>query len=309
MNFKNLIELMDYFKTEDDCVKYLYERRIKNNIPCHYCGAKCCSYLPNGSKRIRCRKCKALYSVRVGTVFQDSNIPLRKWFMAMYIYLSHKKGISSIQLAKDISVSQPTAWFMLHRLRNISRDFDNLKFEGTTEADEAYIGGSEANKHTCKKGKTDKTCIFGMINRDTKQVKAYAVSSNEKEVLLGKIYQNVKDGSTIFTDSYNGYDDLNKYYNHEFVKHCAGEYNRDKKDDSGRTAYKINTNSIEGFWSQLKRGLYGVYHWASKKHIQMYVNEFCYRYNTRALADFERFNELLLRIESRTLKYSCLIGN
>ena len=308
MNFHNLIELTDFFKIEDDCIKYLYERRIKNNIPCHYCGCKNCSYLPKNSSRIRCRKCKRLYSVRVGTIFQDSNVPLRKWFTAMYIFLSHKKGISSCQLAKDISVSQPTAWFMLQRIREVMKNENNDKFTGTTEIDEAYIGGSETNKHADKKNKSEKTCIIGLVNRDTKTVKAYKVSSNEKDNLLPKIYINCKDKSNIFTDSYNGYDDLKKHYNHEFVKHCAGEYNRDKKDKEGRTAYKINTNSIEGFWSQLKRGIYGVYHWASNKHIQRYVNEFAFRYNTRALPDFERFNNFLLRVESRTLKYSCLVG-
>ena len=217
MNFHNLIELTDFFKTEDDCIKYLYERRIKNNIPCHYCGCKNCSYLPKNSSRIRCRKCKRLYSVRVGTIFQDSNVPLRKWFMAMYIFLSHKKGISSCQLAKDISVSQPTAWFMLQRIREVMKNDNNNKFDGTTEIDEAYIGGSEINKHADKKNKNEKTCIIGLVNRDTKTVKAYKVSSNEKDNLLPKIYLNCKDQSNIFTDSYNGYDDLKKHYNHEFV--------------------------------------------------------------------------------------------
>ena len=308
MNFHNLIELTDFFKTEDDCIKYLYERRIKNNIPCHYCGCKNCSYLPKNSSRIRCRKCKRLYSVRVGTIFQDSNVPLRKWFMAMYIFLSHKKGISSCQLAKDISVSQPTAWFMLQRIREVMKNDNNNKFDGTTEIDEAYIGGSETNKHADKKNKTEKTCIIGLVNRDTKTVKAYKVSSNEKDNLLPKIYLNCKDKSNIFTDSYNGYDDLKKHYNHEFVKHCAGEYNRDKKDKDGRTAYKINTNSIEGFWSQLKRGIYGVYHWASNKHIQRYVNEFCYRYNNKAISDIDKFANWFSRFEGRRLYYKVLIG-
>ena len=170
---------------------------------------------------------------------------------------------------------------MLQRIREVMKNDNNDKFTGTTEIDEAYLGGSETNKHADKKNKSEKTCIIGLVNRDTKQVKAYKVSSNEKDVLLGKIYSNVKDNSTIFTDSYNGYDDLKKYYNHEFVKHCAGEYNRDKKTKDGRTANKINTNSIEGFWSQLKRGIEGIYHWTSKKHIQRYINEFVFRYNTK----------------------------
>jgi hypothetical protein len=128
MKFRNLIDLMDFFKTEMDCVKYLYNRRIKNNITCHYCGCND-SYLPKNNTRIRCRNCKSQYSVRVGTIFQDSNVPLRKWFIAMYIYLSHKKGISSCRLAKDITVSQPTAWFMLHRIREVMKG-GNSPFDG-----------------------------------------------------------------------------------------------------------------------------------------------------------------------------------
>ena len=146
MNFHNLIELTDFFKTEDDCIKYLYERRIKNNIPCHYCGCKNCSYLPKNSSRIRCGKCKRLYSVRVGTIFQDSNIPLKKWFMAMYIFNVHNKGISSHQLSKYLSITQKSAWFMLKRIREVMKNDNNDKFTGTTEIDEAYLEGSENKK-------------------------------------------------------------------------------------------------------------------------------------------------------------------
>ena len=133
---------------------------------------------------------------------------------------------------------------MLKRIREVMKNDNNDKFTDTTEIDEAYIGGSETNKHTDKKNKTEKTCIIGLINRDTKQVKAYKVSSNEKDNLLPKIYLNCKDKSNIFTDSYNGYDDLKKHYNHEFVKHCAGEYNRDKKGQRWKNGlqnqYKLN---------------------------------------------------------------------
>ena len=197
---------------------------------------------------------------------------------------------------------------MLQRIREVMKNDNNDKFTGTTEIDEAYLGGSETNKHADKKNKTEKTCIIGLVNRDTKTVKAYKVSSNEKENLLPKIYLNCKDKSNIFTDSYNGYDDLKKYYNHEFVKHCAGEYNRDKKDDSGRTAYKINTNSIEGFWSQLKRGIDGIYHWVSKKHVQMYINEFTYRYNNKKMNDNEIFATWFDNIVGKRLYYRGLIG-
>lgn len=142
---------------------------------------------------------------------------------------------------------------MLKRIREVMKNYNNNQFEGTTGIDEIYVGGSKKNKHLNKKNKVEKTCIIGLVNRDTKQVRAYKVSSNQKGNLLPKIYLNVSNKSNIFTDSYNCYDDLQKHYNHQFVKHCVGKYNREKKTKDGKTSYKINTNSIEGFWSQLKK--------------------------------------------------------
>ena len=306
-DFKNIIELVEYFKTEEIFVSFLKSVIWKNGKKCPHCGS--CEIMEyKNYKRNRCKACKKDFSIKQGTIFQYSNIPLKKWFMAMYIFNAHKKGISSCQLARDISVSQKTAWFMLQRLRYASKNLSyNGKFSGTTEIDEAYLGGSETNKHADKKNKTEKTCIIGLVNRDTKTVKAYKVSSNEKENLLPKIYLNCKDKSNIFTDSYSGYDDLKKHYNHEFVKHCAGEYNRDKKDDSGRTAYKINTNSIEGFWSQLKRGINGTYHWVSKKHVNKYLDEFSFRYNSRDKSDIDRFKMFCHHLNGKLL-YNDLIA-
>lgn len=304
----NLIEFQLKYSNEEECIKDLEIRRWgKNNAICPFCESN--HFCKHNTRHIyTCMDCKKQYSVRMGTIFESSRLPLNKWYLAIYLFTSLKKGISSHQLSKYLSITQKTAWFMLQRIREVMKNDNNNSESGTFEADEAYIGGSETNKHSSKKGKDDKVCVFGIVNRNTKQVKAYKVSSNEKDVLLGKIYSNIKDGSTILTDSYNGYDDLKKYYNHEFVKHCAGEYNRDKKDNQGRTAYKINTNSIEGFWSQLKRGIYGVYHWASKKHIQRYINEFCYRYNNRLMNDIEIFANWFGGCENKRVYYKCLVG-
>lgn len=313
LNFKNLDELTNKIKTEKQAINYFIKLRWGNKINpvCPFCN-KCGAYnFKNQNKTFKCKHCNKIFSYKTGTIFENTKIPMRKWFIAIYLFSSHKKGISSHQLAKDISVTQKSAWFMLQRIREVMKNDNNNKFDGTTEIDEAYLGGSETNKHADKKNKSEKTCIIGLVNRDTKQVKAYKVNSNEKDNLLPKIYLNCKDKSNIFTDSYNGYDDLKKHYNHEFVKHCAGEYNRDKKDKDGRTAYKINTNSIEGFWSQLKRGIYGVYHWASNKHIQRYVNEFAFRYNTKnkeIYSEITRFNCVLQNALNKRLKYSWLIG-
>lgn len=305
----SLYSFQKMFPDENACREFLAKQKWGglDKAVCPFCGHKHC-YLHNGIDRFTCKQCQKQFSLRINTIFEDSRLPLVKWFLAIYFETTMKKGISSYTLAKYLSITQKSAWFMLQRIREVMKNDNNNKFDGTTEIDEAYLGGSETNKHADKKNKNEKTCIIGLVNRDTKTVKAYKVSSNEKDNLLPKIYLNCKDKSNIFTDSYNGYDDLKKYYNHEFVKHCAGEYNRDKKDDSGRTAYKINTNSIEGFWSQLKRGIYGVYHWASNKHIQRYVNEFCYRYNNRLMNDIEIFTNWFGGCENKKLYYKVLIG-
>ena len=297
------------YPDETSCQEWLAKQRWggKDKAICPFCKCKNC-YQHKGIDRFTCKQCLKQFSVRYNTIFAESRLPLKKWFLAIYFETTLKKGISSLQLAKYLDIQQRTAWFLLQRIREVMKNNDNTPFSGITEIDEAYIGGSETNKHLDKKNKVEKTCIIGLVNRDKKQVRAYKVSSNEKENLLPKVYLNCKDKSNIFTDSYNGYDDLKKYYNHEFVKHCAGEYNRDKKDNQGRTAYKINTNSIEGFWSQLKRGINGIYHWASKKHIQRYINEFCYRYNNRLMNDIEIFTNWFGGCENKRVYYKCLVG-
>lgn len=302
-NFKNLFELTQFFKTEKDCIKYLKAIIWKDNKKCPHCGSIEVMEFAN-IKRNRCKDCKKDFSIRKGTIFEDSNISLRKWFMACYIFNAHKKGISSCQLARDIGVSQPTAWFMLQRLRYASNEIFNKQFKGIVEVDEAYLGGSETNRHAKdkKKGEKEKTVVIGLVNRDTKQVRAIKVPSAEKDFLLPKININVAENSTIITDTYHAYKDLKKHYIHKTIKHSAGEY---VKNDS-RVAFKIHTNTIEGFWSLLKRGINGTYHWASKKHINLYLSEYALRYNTRQVRDNERFNTFCANLNGK-ISYKELI--
>lgn len=288
MNFKNIIELVEVFKTEEICVKFLKSILWVNGAKCPHCGSNEIMEYKSDFKRNRCKSCKKDFSIKVGTIFEDSNIPLKKWFMAMYIFNAHKKGISSVQLAKDISITQKSAWFILQRLRHASKNLFTNEFEGITEIDEAYIGGSESNRHAKDKkltGEKPKAVVIGMVNRDTKQVKAVKVPTAEKDFLLPKINLNVKSGSTILTDTYHAYKDLSKKYNHQTIKHSAGEYVR----SDARVSFKIHTNTVEGFWSLLKRGINGTYHWVSKKHINKYLNEYSMRYNSREMNDVERF--------------------
>lgn len=299
INFENLLQLLEKLKTEQDCINYFVKVRWNGEVKCPFCfHNKVYSF--QDKKRFKCKSCSQIFSYKTGTIFENTKIPMRKWFLAIYIQASHKKGISSHQLAKDLGTTQKTAWFMLQRIRHIMAS-NNNPFGGTTEIDEAYFGGKEENKHKHKKHTTTKQVVLGMVNRETGEVKAIKVASAEKSILLPKIALNVKDGSVICTDTLHAYKDLSKHYKHHTIKHEAGEYVRKIE------AFKVHTNAIEGYWSYVKRGIYGIYHWASKKHIQGYLNEFSFRYSKRALIDGAKFNELLLKTESR-LTYKQLIN-
>ena len=213
-----------------------------------------------------------------------------------------KKGLSSYQLAKYLSITQKTAWFVLSRLREVLGSNGNNPFSGTTEIDEAYFGDKEENKHKHKKHTTTKQVVLGMVNRKTGEVKAIKVASAEKEILLPKIALNVKEGSTICTDTLQAYNDLRKHYKHHKIKHSAGEYVRRIE------AFKVHTNAIEGYWSYVKRGIYGIYHWCSKKHVQGYLNEFSFRYSKRAFTDFAKVEEWFARCEGKRIMYKQLIN-
>lgn len=306
--FKNLMDLLEAFPTEQACVKYLIEVRFGGgSIVCPFenCQNKKVYAFKNG-KTFKCSGCKKRFSARVGTIFEDSNIPLRKWFMAIYLIANHKKGISSIQLSKDIGVTQKTSWFMLHRLRHASKTKTFKEFESTVEADECYVGGKYENMHKDKKEQEpQKAVVFGLVNRDTKQTKSFVVLNADKECLLPKISAHVKLGSNVITDSYHAYKNLQNNYKHDIVKHSAGEYVR---IDTSRESFKIHTNTIEGYWSLVKRTINGTYHWVSKKHLQKYLLECDFRYNTKEYkSEHERFNCFLQRVNSKLL-YKTLIA-
>ena len=291
--FKNLIDIMDFFKDEEFCHNFLKDMfwgKNRENKSCPSCGSCNVNEYPSNFKKNRCYDCKCDFSIRKNTLFDDSKISLKKWFMVIFLANSNKKGVSSYFIARQVGVTQKTAWFMLHRIRNVSdRDGFHNPFDGITEIDEAYLGGSESNKHTNKKGKSEKTVVLGLVERNSKQVKATVVESNKTYDLQPTIYETVKEGSAIVTDSYAGYDVLNWNYKHETVKHCVGEYVK----ESSKVAFKIHTNTIEGFWSLVKRTINGTHHWISKKHTNRYLKEMEYRYNTKELADNQRFIQFL----------------
>lgn len=289
--FKNIMDLMKFFKTEEFCHNFLKDMfwgKERENIKCPRCGSCHITEFTDVTKN-RCKDCKLEFSIRKNTIFDNSKIPLQKWFMVIFLVNSNKRGTSSHDIARKVGITQKSAWFMVHRIKNADGfSILNKEFQGTVEIDEAYIGGLEGNRHAKDKketGEKEKTVVLGMVNRDTGCVKAMKVPSAEKDFLLPKINMTVKKGSTIITDTYQAYKDLKKNYKYKSVKHSAGEYVR----IDAKTAVKIHTNSVEGFWAIVKRTINGTHHWVSKKHIQSYLNEMSFRYDTRYFNDNERF--------------------
>lgn len=300
--FDSILELLEAFPTEESCIEHLESIRWGGGIESPFV-ADSKVYKCKGG-RYKCKESGKYFNVKTDTIFEDTKIPLRKWFVAVYLLCTHKKGISSRQLAMDIGVTQKTAWFMAHRIRQAIGEVngDDDFMIGDVEVDETYVGGKNKNRHKDKKVKysqgrsyKDKTPVFGMIERGGK-LKAQVVKDVKGNSLKPIIYDHVCAHSTIHSDEWFAYTGLDRDYNHEVVYHGAKQY------VNGNS----HTNTIEGAWSHLKRTIIGVYHSTSKKHLQRYVDGFVFRYNSRSLTNTDKFNLALLFCDVR-LTYKDLI--
>jgi transposase-like protein len=298
LHFKSLPKLLDHFKDNATCIAFLEQQRWGKNPICPHCGNK---EVYRTNRGFKCKGCSKKFTVTVGTVFENSKIKLNIWFAAIYLCTAHKKGISSLQLHRDLGVTQKTAWFMLHRIREMLRQKKSPLLQGTVQADETFVGGKNKNRHADKKieasqGRSvkDKTPVFGLVNEG--KVNTEVITDTKATTLKPIIEAMVEKGAIVVTDEWNGYTGLSIDYDHQVIKHNEGKYKHGE----------FHTNSVEGFWSLLKRGIFGIYHYASPQHLNRYCDEFSYRYNTRKIDDSDRFMASLTKVNGR-LTYKQLI--
>ena len=299
----SLMQVADMFATEDKATRW-FERWTwpDGEIACTRCGSIDGAYRVKSGKPMpyRCRDCRKYFSLKIGTAMEGSPLPLRTWGWAIYLEMTSLKGVSSMKLYRDLGVTQKTAWFMLHRIREAFADVGTAAFVGPVEVDETYMGGKRANMPTSKRkdltgrGPVGKTAVVGAKDRETGQVAAKVVGSVD-----GKTLNTFVDGVTdpdaeVYTDGSSAYKGRER---HESVAHSAGEYVRYLK------GVKIHTNGVESFWSMLKRAHKGVYHKLSAKHLQRYVSEFAGRHNIRELDTLEQMAHVVAGMIGRRLMY------
>ena len=304
---QTLQQAIVYFADKNIAHDYLVNLRWSDGVVCPHCGGLEHSYTTT-RKIWRCKSCKKQFSVKVGTIFEDSPIGLDKWLSAVWMIANAKNGISSLEIHRALGVTQKSAWFMLHRIRTAMQSGSFEKFSGEIEADETYIGGKLENMHEWDKlrngvrgrGTVGKAIVFGLLERNagdkSSRVKTRVVRNAKKRTLQPEIKNNVETGSNLFTDALKSYEGFNSEYIHESIDH-ATEYVRDN----------VHTNGIENYWSLFKRALRGTYVSCDVEHLFRYLDEQTFRFNNRGTTDGMRFETVLAMVAGKRLTYAELI--
>ena len=300
---QNLLEAIRYFSDLDVSTAFVVKLRWPNGPVCPKCGVvDNHSYLT--TRRVwKCKACTKQFSVKLGTIFEDSPLGLDKWLPAIWLTANSKNGISSHELGRSLGVTQKSAWFMLHRIRLAMQTGSFEKFSGEVEVDETYIGGLAGNMHKSVRkrkitgtGMKDKAAVLGIIERGGK-VRAEVVPDGKSRTIHPRIHDAVEHGSAVYTDAHRSYFGLDQHYAHEVVDHA-------EKYVDGR----VHTNSLENFWSLLKRGLHGTYVSVDPEHLFRYLDERVFTYNLRDRTDLERFSAVLGAVAGRRLTYAEATG-
>ena len=303
----SLIELAEMFPDEAAATEWFESLVWPNGRHCPRCGntetteASATSGLPYW-----CGACRRSFSVRIGTTLERSRVPLKKWAWAIYLYVTSLKGVSSMKLHRDLKVTQKTAWFMLHRLREAWGESDDLpSFSGPVEADETYIGGKRKNmpnrkrKELTGRGAVGKTAVVGTKDRASNKVAARPIPATSAIYTASFVAEKAKIGATVYTDEHASYNWLDPWFKREAVNHSANEYVRGD----------AHTNGMESFWSMLKRGYHGTYHKMSPKHLDRYIAEFSGRHNVREADTADQMGTLVAASVGKRLCYSDLIAD
>lgn len=307
---KTLQEAILYFSNFENCKQFMMELRWPDGIvKCPQCGSERVTYLANA----RVWKCyekhpMAKFSLKTGTIFEDSPLGLDKWLAAVWLAVDCKNGISSYEVGRDLGISQKSAWHLMHRIRFALHGGSFEKFSGEVEADETFIGGKARNMHIAQRkrritgtGGKDKTAVMGILERGGK-VKTIVIPSRKKKALQAEVRKHVEAGSALYTDALLSYDGLEGDYAHQVVDHAVKYVNG-----------KVHTNGLENFWSLLKRGINGTYVSVEPFHLFRYLDEQTFRYNNRAtpdnpMQDFDRFKLAMSQIVGKRLTWSQLTG-
>lgn len=293
-----ILNLSDIFPDEESCIRYFEKMRWEDKVISPYDASSKVYKCGNG--KYKCKNTGRYFDVKTGTAFANTKLPMRAWFYAMMLFLSHKRGVSSCQLAKDLGITQKTAWNMLHKIRQYMSMENNHSLSGEVEIDETFVGGKNKNRHKDKKvekcqGRSykDKVPVFGILERDGK-VTAMVVPNTQAKTIVPIIKKRVDYGSVVYTDGWD-YNGLHGKYIQRSVDHGKHFYGITYATDEGEIIV-VSTNGIENVWSHFKRMIIGIYYHVSKKHMQRYVDEYIFRFNTRNYTDSQRFNLLLRNV-------------